>query len=170
DGTLTGQQTRSARNNCQETRTVTFTRTGDVDPGSLPDPATLPPRVVSPAQALHGHYQLTRTFTNGQPQVMGDSGLTTDCQRNGVRCMSYFHAKTGDVPLVFTGANWTWAENSDGKCQNGSPAHLNAAAQYPLPQPPQDPIAALAGHGHWQQGGSCSVNVDFNETFTRTGD
>ncbi len=59
--------------------------------------------------------------------------------------MSYFHAKMGDVPLVFSGATWTWAENSDGKCPNGSPAHLNAAAEYPLPKPPQDPIALLAG-------------------------
>jgi serine/threonine-protein kinase len=170
DGTLTGQHTRSARNNCHETRTVTFTRTGDVDPGSLPDPATLPPRVVSPAQALRGHYQLSRTFAKGQPQVLGDSALRTDCQRNGVRCMSYFHSKMGDVPLVFSGSTWIWAENSNGKCQNGGPAHLNASAQYPLPKPPQDPIALLAGHGHWEQSGSCSVNLDFDETFTRTGD
>jgi hypothetical protein len=170
DGTLTGQHTRSARNNCQEMRTVTFTRTGDVDLNSLPDPATLPPRVVSPAEALHGHYQLTRTFTNGQPQVLGDSTIVTDCLRTGDRCMSYFHAKMGDVPLVFGGGTWTWDESSDGKCPNGSPAHLNANGQYPLPQPPQNPISLLSGHGHWQQNGSCAVTLDFDETFTRTGD
>lgn len=170
DGTLTGQHTRSARNNCHETRTVTFTRTGDVDLNSLPDPAALPPRVVSLAQALHGHYQLTRTFANGQPQTLGNSALATDCLRNGVRCMSYFHAKTGDVPLVFGGASLTWADNSNGKCPDGSPAHLNATAEYPLPQPPQDPIGTLSGHGHWEQNGSCAVSLDFDETFTRTGD
>lgn len=50
------------------------------------------------------------------------------------------------------------------------PRVLNASAQYPLPKPPQDPIALLAGHGHWEQSGSCSVNLDVDETFTRTGD
>src|SRR5262249_36268868 len=155
---------------CHESRTVTFTRTGDVDVSSLPDPATLPPRVASPAQALHGHYQLTRTFTNGQPQPLGNSPLVTDCLRSGVRCMTYFHAKTGDVPLVFSGDSWTWAESSDGSCPNGSPAHLTAAGQYPLPRPPQDPIAQLSGHGHWEQSGTCAVSMDFDETFTRTGD
>jgi serine/threonine protein kinase, bacterial len=170
DGTLTGQHTRSARNNCQETRTVTFTHTGDVDLNSLPDPAILPPRVVSPAEAFHGHYQLTRTFTNGEPQLLGDNTIVTECLRSGYRCMSYFHAKMGDVPLVFGGGSWTWDESSDGKCPNGSPAHLNANGQYPLPQPPQNPIALLSGHGHWQQNGSCAVNLDFDETFTRTGD
>jgi hypothetical protein len=28
----------------------------------------------------------------------------------------------------------------------------------------------LKGHGHWQQNGSCAVSMDFDETFTRTGD
>jgi hypothetical protein len=130
DGTLTGQHTRSARNNCHETRTVTFTRTGDVDPASLPDPATLAPRVASPAAALHGHYQLSRTFTGKQPQVLGNSALATDCLRNGVRCMSYFHSAMGDVPLVFSGATWTWAENSDGKCQNGRSGRWSRTPRY----------------------------------------
>jgi hypothetical protein len=170
DGTLTGVHTRTALNNCQEKRTVTFTRTGDVDLASLPDPATLPPRVVSQAQGLHGHYQLTRTFTNQAAQQLGSSSIETDCLRTGDRCMTYFHAKSGDVPLLFGGGNWTWKEESDGKCPNGSPAHLSTTGLYPLPQPRQDPIPVLNGHGHWQQNGSCAVNMDFDETFTRTGD
>lgn len=170
DGTLTGVHTRSARNNCQETRTVAFTRTGDVDLRSLPDPAALPARVISPAEGLRGHYQLRRTFASGQPQLLGDSALATDCLRNGDRCMSYFHAKMGDVPLVYGGGSWTWDESSDGKCPNGGPAHLHATGQYPLPQPAQNPIPVLAGHGHWQQSGACAVSMDFDEIFTRTGD
>jgi serine/threonine-protein kinase len=84
--------------------------------------------------------------------------------------MSYFHAKSGVVPLVFGGGNWTWDEQSDGRCPNGSQAHLNATGKYPLPQPQQDPIPLLTGHGHWQQTGACAVSIDFDETFTRTGD
>jgi hypothetical protein len=35
---------------------------------------------------------------------------------------------------------------------------------------PQDPIATLTGHGHWEQSEPCAVSVEFDETFTRTGD
>jgi serine/threonine-protein kinase len=170
DGTLTGVHTRTAQNNCAEKRTVTLTRTGDVDLASLPDPATLPPRIVSPAATLHGHYQLVRTFAGGDPQQLGISAIATNCLHTGERCMSYFHAKSGDVPLIFAGASWTWAEQSDGKCPDGKPAHLNANGQYPLPQPHPDPLPLLSGHGHWQQTGGCAVSMDFDETFTRTGD
>lgn len=170
DGTLSGIHTRLAQNNCAEKRTVTFTRTGDVDLPSLPDPATLPPRVGSPAETFRGHYQLARTFAGGSPQQLGSWSIATNCLRAGDRCMSYFHAKSGDVPLIFGGGSWTWAEQSDGKCPDGNPAHLNASAQYPLPQPHPDPLPLLSGHGHWQQTGGCAVSMDFDETFTRTGD
>jgi serine/threonine protein kinase len=169
DGTLTGEHTRTARNNCQEKRTVTFTRTGDVAV-TLPDPATLPPRIPSVAEALRGRYKLTRTFVNGTPQQMGESGITTNCLRTGDRCMSYFHSKSGDVPLIFAGGGWTWSDSSSGKCPDGNPATLNANAQFPLPQPVPDPIVSLGGQGHWMQTGTCAVNVDFDEIFTRTGD
>jgi serine/threonine-protein kinase len=44
----------------------------------------------------------------------------------------------------------------DGKCdQGGGPMHVKASAQYSLPQPPQDPITLLTGHGHHEQTGSC---------------
>jgi hypothetical protein len=45
--------------------------------------------------------------------------------------------------------------------------------QYPLPQPPKDPITLLTGHGHLEQSGSeagsCAVNTDFDDTYTRIG-
>ncbi|WP_205874667.1 serine/threonine-protein kinase [Mycobacterium camsae] len=169
DGTLTGEQTRTARNNCQEKRTVTFTRTGDAAPG-LPDPATLPPRVVSVAEAFHGRYQLTRTFAGGNPQQLGESAIATNCLRTGDRCMSYFHNKSGDVPLIFAGGGWTWDDLSTGTCPDGNPATLRASATFPLPQPVPETLMSLAGHGHWTQTGTCAVNVDFDEIFTRTGD
>lgn len=169
DGSLTGDQTRTARNNCQEKRTVTFTRTGNAPPG-LPDPATLPPRVASPAEAFRGHYEMTRTFTGGKPERMGDSGIITNCLRTGDRCMSYFHSKAGDVPLIFAGGGWTWDELSSGKCPDGNPATLRGTATFPLPKPAQDPLVSLVGRGHWTQTGSCAVDLDFDEIFTRTGD
>lgn len=169
DGTLVGDQTRTARNNCQERRSVTFTRTGDA-PSGLPDPATLPPRVPSAAEAFHGHYQQTRTFAGQSPKPMGDSAIVTNCLRTGDRCMSYFHNDLGDVPLIFAGGGWTWDDVSSGKCPDGSPTTLRISATFPLPQPAADPLMALEGHGHWAQTGTCAVNVDLDDTFTRTGD
>ena len=61
DGTLSGEATETM-DGCANIRGVTFTRTGDVDISSLADPNPLPPRVVSPAEALHGRYRNT-TFS-----------------------------------------------------------------------------------------------------------
>ena len=174
DGTLAGENIRTTSDQCQEKRTVTFTRTGDVDVNAdfkgLPDPVQLPPRVVSPAEALHGRYSITRTFAGKSPQPLGESSVTTYCLRTGNRCMSYFSVASGDLPLVFEGGNWVWKNESDGPCPNGETSHLTATGQFPLPQPPQNPIPVLTGHGTWVQTGSCAVNVGFDETFTRTGD
>jgi serine/threonine-protein kinase len=85
--------------------------------------------------------------------------------------MSYFPINSGDLALVFGGGKWEWKHESDGPCPAGEMSHLKASAQFPLPQPPQNPIPTLTGHGTWvQTGGSCGVNLNFDETFTRTGD
>jgi predicted Ser/Thr protein kinase len=172
DGTLTGETTRATNTHCNRKRTVTFTRTGDVDVKSLPDPATLLPRVVSPAEALHGHYHVTRTFANGHPPDESDYAVSTDCLRAGDRCMSYFHGgRLVPRPLVFSAGNWSLDLETDQKCpKGGAPLRVKQTGQYPLPAPPQDPITMLTGHGHQDQSGGCNaLSVDFDDTFTRTG-
>jgi serine/threonine protein kinase len=169
-GTFTGALTATSSNVCANTRTVTFTRTGDVDVNKVPDPAGQPPRVVSPAEALHGRYQSTRTFTNGLPQTQQNYTVTTRCLRTGDRCMSYFHAASSDAPLVFGGGKWIWDVDGLGQCRSGASTHLKDTGHYPLPQPPQDPITRLTGHGHHEQSAPCAAIGDFDETFTRTGD
>jgi hypothetical protein len=57
DGTFVGEVTQTMTKGCANKRTVTFTRTGDVDVMGLRSPGTLPARVVSPAEALHGRYR-----------------------------------------------------------------------------------------------------------------
>jgi tRNA A-37 threonylcarbamoyl transferase component Bud32 len=171
DGTLAGEYTAAAANGCADKRTVTITRTGDVDVNTLPDPAGQPPRVVSPAQALRGHYHVTRTFANGIPQAELNTAVATDCLRTGDRCMSYFHEPSGDLPLVFGGGNWTMNVDVDINCPtSGGTAHVKSSGQYPLPLPPRDPIVQLTGRGHQEQTPPCAVNTDFDETYTRTGD
>jgi predicted Ser/Thr protein kinase len=175
DGTLTGEHTRTTADLCAEKRTVTFTRTGDVDVDAdfyaLPDPADLPPRVVSPGEALRGNYHITRTFTmKGLAVLQADSPVTTDCLRTGDRCMSYFSVASGDIPLVFDGGKFTSTDRTQSPCPSGDLSNLTSDIRFPLPQPPQDPIQLLSGHGTWVQTGTCAVNLEFDETFTRTGD
>jgi serine/threonine-protein kinase len=171
DGTLAGEYSGTSSGGCSGEGTVTFARTGSIDVNTLPDPAALPPRVVSPAEALRGHYQLTRNFTNGSPQQDLVYDVTTDCLRTGDRCMSYFHSPSDFRPLVFGDGNWTSNIEFDGNCPPpGGPTHLKFTAQYPMPEPAEDPIAQLIGHGRQEQTGTCAASTAVTETFKRTGD
>ncbi|MGB9309045.1 MAG: serine/threonine protein kinase, partial [Mycobacterium sp.] len=171
DGTLTGDYTAVSANACVERRSVTFTRTGDIDVNRLPDPGRLPPRVASPAEALHGHYHATRSFSNGLPQDQGYSGFMTSCLRTGDRCMSFFPDPTMYAPLVFAGGVWTLEVAGEAKCPSSQdPTQLTTTGRYPMPQSPPNPITLLTGHGHVEQTGACALNTDFDETFTRVSD
>jgi serine/threonine-protein kinase len=171
DGALVGDYTATAANACADRRTVTFTRTGDVDVNRLPDPSGHPPRVVSPAGALRGRYSVTQTFPKPIQPVQLNTVVTTECLRTGERCMSYFHEPSSDIPLVFSGGNWTWNMDIDVTCpMDGEPAHMKSSGRAPLPQPPGDPVMKLTGHGHLEQTAPCEVNADFDEILTRAGD
>ena len=172
DGTLTGETTRSTINSCSAAkRTVTFTRTGDPDLARVPDPASLPPRAASPSTALHGRYHETITYANGG-SAPGQDDLTvrTACLRTGERCMSLFHAIDGVVPLVFSGNKWTRDDEGTVPCNLGGTAHIKLSAEYPLPDPLQDPISLLTGHGHNEITGSACAGGAFEDKFERTGD
>jgi predicted Ser/Thr protein kinase len=171
DGTLSGEFSGTTSDGCSGRGTVTFARTGSIDENTVPDPATLPPRVVSPAMALRGHYHLTRNFSNGSPQQDLLYSVSTDCLRGGDRCMSYFHAPSDFRPLIFSDGKWTSELEFDGKCPPpGGPTHLKYTAQFPMPEPLQDPITLLIGNGRQEQTGNCAASTAVTETFTRTGD
>jgi predicted Ser/Thr protein kinase len=172
DGNLSGDYTAVTSGTCSGKGAVTFNRAGDVDVGSIPDPAGVPPRVSSPAEALRGRYLETTTYANGQPQTEADYAVKTDCLRTGERCMSRFHSPlSGFVPLVFEGGKWTSNLVGNGKCPfGGDLSQVKWTAEYPLPQPPQDPIQSLTGRGHQEQTGSCAVNTDVYIAYKRIGD
>jgi serine/threonine protein kinase, bacterial len=172
DGTLSGETVRSTTNSCSTgKRKVTFTRTGDPDVTTIPDPATLPPRAASPAAALHGRYHETITYANGN-SAPGQDDLTvrTECLRTGDRCMSLFHAVDGVVPLVFSGTTWTRNDEGTVPCNLGGTAHIKITAAYPLPEQLQDPIPLLIGHGQNVTTESACAGGDFEDKFERTGD
>jgi serine/threonine-protein kinase len=85
--------------------------------------------------------------------------------------MSYFHEPSNDQPLVFGGGQWTLNIDATSGCpQSGDTTRMTASGQYPLPQPPGDPIAKLTGRTHQEQTPPCALNTDIDETYTRTGD
>jgi serine/threonine-protein kinase len=172
DGTLSGETTRSTTNSCSTAkRTVTFTRTGDPDLAKVPDPATLPPRAASPSTALRGRYHETIAYANGGSAAgQDDLAVRTVCLRTGDRCMSLFHAIDGVVPLVFSGGKWTRNDEGTVPCNLGGTVNIKLSAEYPLPEPLQDPIPLLTGHGHNVTTGSACAGGDFEDKFERTGD
>jgi predicted Ser/Thr protein kinase len=171
DGTFSGEFTTTNSNGCASKRAVTFTRTGDVDITSLPDPATQPPRVVSPAEALHGQYHHTRTLAATGEVFEFDIVFRTDCLRTGDRCMSNGHSPPADdVPLVFSSGKWVRDTERGESCRLGATGRTKRTTIYPLPAPPQDPITLLTGHGNDEVTGSACVGSDFDDKFVRTGD
>jgi hypothetical protein len=170
DGTLAGDVMMTTAGGCGSHETVTFTRTGDVDVNRIADPSSQPPRVVSPAEALHGRYHQKRASA-GNKLADEDLAVRTDCLRTGDRCMSAFHWPPAIFgPLVFSNGSWTQVTSLDQKCPSGGTSHVKRNVQYALPQPAQDPITLLIGHGHQEQTGSCALSADITDTWTRIGD
>ena len=170
DGTMVGEWTNSAMGGCYYKRTVTFTRTGDTDVASLADPTDQPPRVVSPAEALHGRYDSETSFSSGGTQHEADFSVRTDCLRTGDRCMSLVVSPELSHILVFGNGRWTRSSEFDASCSLGGTRHVKWNAEFPLPQPPQDPITLLTGRGHSETTGDCGSDNDFDQKYVRTGD
>jgi serine/threonine protein kinase len=172
DGSMSGEFTQTQQNGCLSKRTVTFRRTGDVSAGSLPDPATLSARVTTPADALHGRYHEVLKLHKVHEF---ENGVRSDCLRDGTRCMSYFvDLATGSgEALIFENGKWSRNSVYDADCTSGGRDHITNTGTFPLPQPAQDPIQVLTGRGriHIAPGGTSTCqSVDYDQTFTRTGD
>jgi len=172
DGTLAGEFIVRSTASCATDQQVKFTRVGDVKPDvSVADPQTQPPRVPSPAQALHGKYQETDTYADGGRNAEVNFDIATYCLRTGDRCLSYWQNPNDTKTLVFSQNQWVLANTAkDATCKNGSRAHGEVTLQYPLPQPAQDPVALLTGRGHYTVTGECPFNSDFDSRVQRTGD
>jgi serine/threonine protein kinase len=172
NGTLSGQYTATSQHYCSTTRTVTFTRTGDVDVSSVPDPGSQTRRVTTPAEGLRGQYRRTFTWPGNRPPTVIESSVKTDCLRTGDRCMSYFHGKTGADPMIFADGKWAWRSDRDYDCTPTERAHSTGTAEYPLPPAAPNPIILLTGEGHSEvpPGTTCSGSFDFQSKYERIGD
>lgn len=158
---------------CYSKRSLTITRTGDADLSSLPDPATLPARVASPALGLRGFYRSKVTTAAGQPKL-GDQDFSVDtfCLRAGDRCLSRFVLTDLSDHQLFIFANNAWTENSeeDVPCPAGGNSHVHMTGVFPLPKPTQDPILTLTGHGMEDVQGTTCKGGSYDQVFTRIRD
>ena len=170
DGTLSGELRVTDAQGCASKRVVTFKRIRDVTPADgVEDPANVPARTKSPAMALHGLYHSERTYTMGAKQE-GDYNVQTACVRTGERCISFFYSADGfNQPLAFANEKWTRSDESDTNCKNGAgTVHIKQSAEFPLPEPAQEPITLLSGTGHQdEQGTACPNAFDYTQKFTR---
>lgn len=170
DGIFAGEIIQTMGLGCSNKRTVTFTRTGEVDVNKLPDPAGLPPRVNSPAAALHGNYHETTRQPNGFKEQQ-ELAARTDCLRTGLRCVTLFHAAPASVMvLLYADETWVYQREFDARCWKGGMAHVKIVVPFALPQPAQDPISQLAGHGREEVTGTSCPSTDVDVSFGRTGD
>jgi hypothetical protein len=71
--------------------------------------------------------------------------------------------------LVFGNGTWTRDSQFDFVCSAGGNSHVRITAEFPLPQPPQDPITLLTGRGHEEESGAACESSDFDEKLVRTG-
>jgi serine/threonine protein kinase len=174
DGSLVGDFSSVYETGCSSRSPVTFTRAGDTDPGvQTADLATVPARIVSPAQGVHGHYHAVWKYTNGETYPE-DYAAEVFCLRTGDRCLNYLYQEAGNtkhIGLVFAAGQWTsTSSNDDAKCHSGKPSHSEYTSTFPLPQPPQDPIQLLTGHGEQKYSGGCTGTNQYDNTLTRIGD
>ena len=122
-------------------------------------------------EALHGRYQETDTYTDGNRSAEVNFDIQTYCLRTGERCLSYWLNPDDAKILVFAQNQWALANTSaDSKCKNGGRAHREITLQYPLPPPAQDPITLLTGRGHYTITGACPYNSDFDSRVAAHGE
>lgn len=153
---------------------ITAARIGAADAGiTLPDPASEPARVATPAAGLRGQYTSTLTArATRQTEAAGVFTAETTCLRTGDRCLSYLIRD--DEPdrgsarkLVFADGHWT--ESSApiaGECPGGGGFTALNSAVLPLPPLPGDPIDVLTGAFTQRSTGDCSGTREYDVTYT----
>ena len=73
--------------------------------------------------------------------------------------------------MTFEDGKWTYRNVWEADCSSGAgKAHTVESGEFPLPQPLQNPITLLVGHGHHEHTGACTGSGDIELKFQRTGD
>jgi hypothetical protein len=177
DGSLSGEYTwATAPALCASKRAVNLTPTrGSGTDTQAPDPAKEPPLKTSPGAALRGVYAYTQTYPEtGEVFPSHDYRATTHCLRTGDRCVTLMSTiDTNNLFVMLYGGGKFTANFPEGeaKCTDGiGTVRQTSRDELPLPQGPQDPIAALSGKSFQDYTGDCPAKVELDVRLQRTGD
>ena len=109
--------------------------------------------------------------TNRFKPYSRDASVETACLRTGERCISYSHHDTTSDIRIFADGKWTTDYVGTARCDDNNSFSTHFHSEFPLPQPPQDPITLLTGHAHnVATGSACAGTYDYEVKYERTGD
>jgi serine/threonine-protein kinase len=188
DGPMTGNGLYVGANECMNISDVpaTFTRTGDVPADvSLPDPASQPKRVISPAAGLRGKYA-GDIVTVDQPDWKYTQvwDADTHCVRTGEKCLTTVAATQRDenqpgsstafpADYIFENGRWTGGSGTGPiECAEGAGQTTKSiTGSFGLPaEPVPDPIPTVTVDQATTIGDPCASTLNSQITLNRIGD
>ncbi len=188
DGPMTARGLYVGANECMNISDVpaTFTRTGDAPADvALPDPASQPKRVTSPAAGLRGKYS-GPVVTADQPDWKFSQTWDADthCLRTGNKCLTTVAATQKDenqpgsttafpADYIFENGRWTGGAGSGPiKCAEGEVQTTKSiTGTFALPaEPVPDPITSVVVDQAVTVGDPCPSTINSQVTLNRIGD
>lgn len=184
---IAGQGLYVGANECMNISDIpaTFTRTGDVPADvTLPDPATQPERVTSPAAGLRGKYS-GPVVTTDQPDLKFSQvwDAKTYCLRTGAKCLTTVAATQKDesqpgstafpADYIFENGRWTGGAGTGPiECADNAGQTTKAiTGSFPLPaEPVPNPITTVVVDQATTVGEPCASTLNSQITLNRTGD
>ena len=162
----------ASNNGCNADRSVTLTRTGDVDPAiAVLDPDRLPARVSNRAEGLSGRYRVLVTDTaTGETEPPMERKVRTYCVPTGERCVTLLTAENRELTFVFADGAWSYQISEPGRCPDGRPTVVHDRAEFALPVPASDPIEKLTGKRQLTTDAPCAGTTDGTVLVERIGD
>lgn len=139
---------------------MTLTRVGDVDPAvAVADPHAVPALSASAQDGLKGKYSQVNTYRGaggapqtGEVEVQAKTvDMMTMCLRNTEQCWALatatYHGTTVQWPLAFANGVWSVSRRAsrDEGCPDRSTTEMVMHSDYPMPQPPLNPVPQLTG-------------------------
>jgi hypothetical protein len=188
DGPMTGNGLYVGTNECMNISDIpaTFTRTGDVPAEvQLPDPASAPKRVTSPAAGFRGKYS-GPVVTTDQPDLKFSQtwDAKTYCLRTGAKCLTTVAATQKDesqpggssafpADYIFENGRWTGGAGTGPiECAgNAGKTTKSITGSFALPpEPVPDPITGVTVDQATTVGDPCASTLNSQITLNRIGD
>ena len=166
---------------------MSLTRIGDVEPGiPVADPRAVTALSASAPDGLKGRYRQVSTYRGqGKPPPNDEIELEsktvdmmTMCVRNTEQCWALATANYGGEtvqwPMAFVNGVWSVsrrASHNEG-CPNRSTTETVMHSDYPMPQPPLNPVPRITGTESFDFHSTstpCAGAFDYDSVLERTG-